>query len=446
MYSPLLTRIARAAILAVAALVPTLSQAADHGDSPNIAHDRAADIGDLYFFLDPATPTQAVMIMTIHGFIVPGEAVNFGIFDPTLLYRFEIENTGDAIPDKFISVTFSPRVAIDGPAPAQILQVPQAQTATISVTGSPLITKTTSQTAISAMNPSLAATAPDPVANVRDITIRSGTTDISAQFFAGEVDDPFFFDIPGFARFIGDRRSGTPILTAANQFSRARDSFAGYNTLVIALRVPVSFLQSSNPRLNPKPTRIGLSCSTLRRVVQANGPGGRQVGSGAFRQVDRTGIPAVNVALIPFNRKNEYNVATPFLDRRGIFATDILRTLEAIQPTLDTGAETSSPSTLGGNAATLAQVAVLNGDILRLETNTTVTPLSTGFPNGRRLQDDVIDTLLTLIANLKDTGGAPISVGDGVPANDRTFLTQFPFVAPAQQPLANGVTDDGTRN
>jgi hypothetical protein len=61
------------------------------------------------------------------------------------------------------------------------------------------------------------------------------------------------------------------------------------------------------------------------------------------------------------------------------------------------------------------------------------------FPNGRRLHDDVIDIILTLVAN-----GA--SLGDNVDANDVPFLAQFPFLAPSQQPRPLGVLDDNTRN
>src|SRR6266853_5892968 len=106
---------------------PTID-AADHGDAPLTAHDLGADLNDAYMFLDPNDNSRVIMIMTVHGFIVPGENSNFGIFDPAIRYRFEIETTGDARPDKFIDVRFSPRIA-------NAAGVPQAQTATISLPG-----------------------------------------------------------------------------------------------------------------------------------------------------------------------------------------------------------------------------------------------------------------------------------------------------------------------
>ena len=73
--------------------------AADHGDAPLTAHDLGADLNDVYMFLDPNDNSRLILIMTVHGFIVPGENSNFGIFDPAIRYRFEMDTTGDARPD-----------------------------------------------------------------------------------------------------------------------------------------------------------------------------------------------------------------------------------------------------------------------------------------------------------------------------------------------------------
>src|SRR5688572_32672113 len=83
--------------------------AADHRDGPKISVDAAVDLGDLYFFLDPTDNTRAVLSMTVGGFMIPSEAVNQAIFDPSARYQFQIEGTGDAIFDALINVTFSPR-------------------------------------------------------------------------------------------------------------------------------------------------------------------------------------------------------------------------------------------------------------------------------------------------------------------------------------------------
>jgi Domain of unknown function (DUF4331) len=90
--------------------VPNHVSASDHLDSPQVAQDRAADIGDNYAFLDPNDNSMVVLMMTTQNFIVSSEHFGMVIFDSNLRYRFEIENTGDAIPDAFVDVTYSPGV------------------------------------------------------------------------------------------------------------------------------------------------------------------------------------------------------------------------------------------------------------------------------------------------------------------------------------------------
>jgi hypothetical protein len=377
----------------------TRLNAADHGDAPLTAHDIGADLNDAYLFLDPNDNSRVIMIMTVHGFIVPGENGNFGIFDPAIRYRFEIETTGDAKPDGFIDVRFSPRVA-------NAAGVPQAQTATINLPNGRTFT------APSTNSSNTAAAAPTPVL----------TTDSQSGviFFAGLTDDPFFFDIPAFGRFNASIRAGSPDPTV---FSRGRDTFAGYNTMAIALSIPVSLIRGPG-------NELGLSCDTQRRTPQFyNTRTGEVAGAGRWVNVDREGVPAVNVALVPFNLKNAYNAANSVDDANGRFAPGIVNTLQNFYRTDAT------------SIGILASVAVARGDILRLDltvSNTGTNP-EASFPNGRRLTDDVIDILLTLINNRKP-------LGDNVNGNDIPFRTAFPFLAPSQQPRVPGTLDDNTRN
>ena len=144
------------------------------------------------------------------------------------------------------------------------------------------------------------------------------------------------------------------------------------------------------------------------------------------------GNPAVNVALIPFGRKNEYNVSTTEDDANGRFAADIIATLHKFG-TDDT------------NIGILANVAVLHGDFLRLDTALANTGpgggdnAGAGFPNGRRLGDDMIDTILFFIANQH-------ALSDNANANDVALRDAFPYLAPPHQPLETGTIDDNTRN
>src|SRR5437763_564484 len=93
------------------------------GRRPRRPHGRSAgvDIADLYIFLDPNDNTKVCILGTVQGFIVPGEAVNFGSFDPNVQYRFDIENTGDAKADASITITFSERKNTTDPQTATVV-------------------------------------------------------------------------------------------------------------------------------------------------------------------------------------------------------------------------------------------------------------------------------------------------------------------------------------
>src|SRR2546428_1723161 len=385
---------------------PSRTRAADHGDGALISVDRAGDLGDLFVFLDPNDSTKVIMAMTVQGFIVPGEAVNFSVFDRSVRFRFELETTGDAKPDKFIDVMFSEKTKA----------TTEQQTATITL---PSGAKFTAPTTLS----NLSAAASPPVI----------TTDPASgvSFFAGEVDDPFFFDIPGFNRFVASvlRNAADP-----TQLQRGRDTFAGYNTLAIALSVPVSLLQPvAGNTLGVDARTQRLKTAILKKSGQAVVPRKKRLGPRLFLNLDRMGNPAVNVALVPFARKNEYNLASTEDDAKGKFATDIMTMLTKL-------------GTSQANINVLAQVAVQKGDLLRLDLGKANSGPGGGnnaaaaYPNGRRLGDDTIDTILTIVTN-----GA-ITTGDNVNANDVPLRDAFPFFAAPQQPRAPGIIDDNTRN
>jgi Domain of unknown function (DUF4331) len=386
-------------VLALAFCLPVAPYAADHGDAPIASNNQSTDIADVFAFLDRNDNSRLILAMTQRGFIASGENANFGIFDQFLQYRLQLETTGDAQPDQFIDITFSRVEQSGGP-----------QTATIKFSSGHVFTALTTRS----------STAPDAPPQV--VTEDPAT---GIRFFAGLVDDPFFFDIPGFSRFVASVLAGAPDPT---QLQRGRDSFAGYNVMGIALSIPLEFLSP--------PDVLGVSGLIMRNRITVVGEDGITTFRG-FRQVERMGNPAVNVSLIPFSRKDEYNFATPEDDAAGRFAGDIVATLTAL-------------GTNATNIGILASVAVTNGDYLRLNLTTpnnslgveerVTDPGYTGFPNGRRLGDDTVDTLLYFITN------QTISTGDNVNSNDVPLGSTFPFFAPSQQPRAPGVIDDNTRN
>lgn len=393
--------------IAMATVPLPTTNAADHAESTSVAGDPGADLADVFAFLDPSDNSKVVLALDVEGFIVPSELLNLSFFAPEVTYRFEIENTGDARPDRKIDITFSEQTSRSQP-----------QTATIRLPNGRVFT---APTTVQTQNAS-----PNPFVVTNDPT--SG-----ASFFAGLTDDPFYFDIVGFNRFVASVLAGSPNPAA---LQRGRDSFAGYNIHMIAIEVPASMLQGSAGNV------IGINGVTLRSKKNRGDDDDELINakaersSGRLIQVDRMATPAVNTALIPFQRKNEYNASTPIDDAAGRFVGSIVGTLQALG---------TNPTNIG----ILAGVAVVNGDYLRLNLSTPnssigfgeriTTPGYTGFPNGRRPGDDTIDDLLFFIAN-------QTPVGDSVNSNDVPIPSMFPFFAPPQQPREAGVIDDNTRN
>ena len=168
-----------------------------------------------------------------------------------------------------------------------------------------------------------------------------------------------------------------------------------------------------------------------------------------WKQVSRLGNPLINEVVIPIGQKDKFNRTSPADDAAnfGTFAvnsevarllnalfnlgvketnrTDIVQALLTGVPGLtQIGSNPAAADTLKINlgvppAATENRFGVLAGDVA-------------GFPNGRRLADDVVDIELRVIAGAllpANQGGKQIPLGDGVDRNDKPFRSAFPYVA-----------------
>ena len=255
--------------------------------------------------------------------------------------------------------------------------------------------------------------------------------------FAGQRDEGFYVDL-GIFDLLGVGSGAV------------EDSTAGFNVSSLAIRVPKSALArgGSTPTNASDPSAIIGVWSTASRFATRTLSAGAQQHSGALVQVSRLGNPLVNEAVIDLARKDAFNGIEPTsdsvaLDRvtdpevpkllklifnvdsppaprndlvaifltgipglnqpANVRAAEMLRLNMAIPPT-------SSPDRMG----------VLGGDLA-------------GFPNGRRVGDDVLDIVLQAAA-----GGTPLtpaynrspnnSLGDGVKRNDVAYLTSFPYL------------------
>jgi hypothetical protein len=358
-------------------------RAADHRDGPIFANTPAngrADVNDIYAFRAPADANNTnfgntVLIGTISPF--PGVLTPTS-FDPRLTFEINVIGktpTNPSLPpDVKFSVTFARPTGT----------APFTQVATLKVTNS---AGTTSQTYNYVSNQVI------PPASFPNNVTFPGDPAPTGKFIAGNFDDPFFFDAQGVANFFANPSVNKlprprPVNPARPGPRDAKNFFGpNANTLAIALEVPTAKLTPNNP------PQIAV-CMASR----INGT-----------QVDRMGRPAINTALVPpvprtdlsrGDRRTAFNQGTPGNDVAN-FRADLLFVLtnpNGIYKRTQADAAALLDSALGPTV--LGPATGLLPDLLTVDLSKQFTdPTYQGFPNGRRLRDDVISLELNLLTN-----------------------------------------------
>ncbi len=234
------------------------------------------------------------------------------------------------------------------------------------------------------------------------------------------MDDPFFLDDTG-ANLFGASVLMHPGHPDKSLIGRrgGRDTYAGFNTLITALELPVSMLKGSA-------RKIGFEGATQRHASQTESDDGVITGSGKWKTLDREGFPFVNNALIPPPLKDKFGTSNPEADAQGVFKPAIMATLKAI-------------GTDAAHAQMVLAATVTHGDYLFLDPKVPNSGPGGGnnpsgglLKNGGRRLEDVIPTLAFTLLN----NGQLLT--DHVLKNDKPFRNVFPFVADPHQPNAPG--------
>lgn len=148
---------------------------------------------------------------------------------------------------------------------------------------------------------------------------------------------------------------------------------------------------------------------------------------GDLVQLDRMGMPAVATALIAADLKDSYNESTPADDVSMTFVDSIVASVTGLHMALDDDLEPAFVPCDAMQCVTQGAPLVLP-DTLKIDITK-----NSGFPNGRRLADPVIDiTLAVLLLDLTTPGQSVTSFMDiplNPPLNDKEFLAEFPYVA-----------------
>jgi hypothetical protein len=451
--------VAAAGALALMALLqgpaPDPATASSHSEAPLIGQDPRADNTDLYAFVSPDRPDTVTIIANYIPLEAPASGPNFYSFDDSVRYRINIDTNGDSVEDtvyefRFKTQTRNPNTFLYdvGPIASNAdanWNRPQTYTVTRFGRGGRAV---------------LGRDIPTPPANVgpRSTPQYAGLAAAAAtslrggvKVFAGQRDDPFFVDLGSIFDLAGLRPfNNLHVLPLA--VAPGRDAVARYNVHSIAIQVPISVLTRSG-----HPT-IGIYASATRQRVRVLRWDGTTRGGGGQVQVSRLGEPLINEAVIPLGTKDFWNRSDPSDDAQFVRfyrSPEVTRLENALYPALDDARATDRADLV---AILLTGVPSLNftgarqADLLRL--NTSIAPTApagrgdrlgvlngdlAGFPNGRRLEDDVVDIELRAFAEgygafLHGLLGLPNRapnnlLGDGVDANDKPALSAFPYVA-----------------
>ena len=445
--------------------------ASSHREAPLIGGDPAADNTDLYAFVSPDDPTKLTIVANYIPLQQPGGGPNFHPFDDAVLYQIHIDNTGDGRDDVSYDFRFQTKAKSGKHGVSSFLYnngpIASVNDATWLVPQQYKVVRTTKhghKTLGADLRTVPANIGPRSTPNYA--TLAAGgihAVKNHTKVFAGPRDDPFFVDL-GSIFDLGGLRPFNNLHVIPLAAAPGVDGVAGYNTASIVLQVPLTEVRKSASQ-----PVVGVWASASRRERKSIDNKGHVKWSGKWVQISRLGNPLINEVIIPRHLKDYWNGQQPYNDKQfakyyekpelaglvnflypalddanttgrtdlslillkgvpGVNAigskpalADMLRVNTAVLP----GANGACPGGVA-NASQPDRLAVLNGDLC-------------GFPNGRRLGDDVTDIEIRAVAEgygtfLNGAFGLPNRtpnnlVGDGVDSNaDMPFLGSFPYV------------------
>jgi hypothetical protein len=405
-------------------------RASSHREAPLISNDPQADNTDVYAFVSPDAPDTVTIIASFNPFEDPAGGPNFFRFGDSVLYEIKIDNNGDGVEDityqfRFTSQVTNPNTFLYATGPITSLDAATRnfyQTYTVSrvEAGRTVFTAGPMRTIYDNIGP---ASTPNYGGNGSGIYEFRQADGGVGRVFAGQTDDPFFLDLRIF-----------DLLYGGNLSEAGTDSLAGFNVHSIAIQVPKNSLKAGSPI-------IGV-WSTASRPATTTRAAGTESSTGNFVQVSRLGMPLVNEVVIPVGQKDKWNGSIPSADGQFLsYVTDpevpkLLQLVYGIQAPATPRNDlvqvflTGVPGLNQPAGVKPAEMLRLNTDILPTASPARLGVLAgdiQGFPNGRRLTDDVVDITLQAAAGV--LGGVKTSLGDGVDRNDVAFRTTFPYLA-----------------
>jgi hypothetical protein len=461
MRRPSILGAAAVAALAAGSLAVTSGGGSSHREAPSILGDPTADNTDLYAFTAPDAPGSLTIVSNWIPFEDPSSGPYFGKLDPRARYYVKIDNTGDGYEDVAYRWKFKQRFrnpdsylyaaptvdSVDDPD-VNFVQTYDLYRETYRGKGKLKRSRKIASNLPVAPDNVGPKTIPDyaKVSNGAVASLPGG-----GKTFVGPADDPFFIDLATIFDGVNIDKPGRPNIGLGNQ-GGGKDDVAGYNTHSFALQVPEAAVTRNRKSVSGADAGnavVGVWTSTERKKVSVLRHKGKRRVHKRWVQVSRLGNPLINEVIIPIGLKDKFNRTSPANDAANFGAgalapeparllnalfdlgvketdrTDIVQALLTGVPGLtQIGSKPAPADTLKVNLGVPASASPNRFGVLAGDTG--------GFPNGRRLSDDVVDIELRVIAGalLKpEEGGKQIPLGDGVDVNDKPFRGEFPYVA-----------------
>ena len=445
--------LAAAASIAVGAglfaLAPLQSGASSHREAPLTAADPQIDTTDIWAFVSPDRPDTVTLIGSWIPFEEPAGGPNFYPWADGVRYSMKIDNDADAKADYTYQWVFSshyrnPDTFLYNTGPVTSLDDPDlnfVQTYDLIRVNNDTGRKSTlvNDAPVAPSNVG-AASMPNYNTNLFDAAV-STFGPAPSRTWAGQSDDAFFLDLRVF-----------DLLYGGNLSEVGDDTLEGFNVNSLALQVPMDDLAAGHDA-SADPI-IGIWSTTSRRSAQINRPDGSLDQRGRFVQVSRLGMPLVNEVVIPVGLKDYFNASRPTQDPAALPLVQDPELPHLLNAVYGTDVPDSDPNTAGVQRADLISVFLTGVEGLNMPANGTpsemlrlnmsIPPCTSdcsdlgviggdvaGFPNGRRLGDDVIDVSLRVVLGVLLPNHQPIAetIGDGVSSNDVPFLSEFPYIA-----------------
>ncbi len=469
--------------------------ASSHREAPLISRDAFADNTDTYAFVSPDRPDTVTLIGSWIPLEGPQGGPNYYTFADDVTYALHVDNIGDAKSHitykfKFKTQLRNGNTFLYNTGPIDSLDdadwnMPQTYSIEEVVDGTSTMIAENVAVPPAHIGPK---STPNYSALHKSAISSINTPDGDIKVFAGQTDDPFWVDLLVFD-LLSLRAQKAPIGYEGVK-RKGVDGLAGFNVHSIAMQVPIARLLK-NAGDN---TVLGVWASSSRPTTRVLGAGS-STSSGPDVQVSRLGMPLVNEAVLPLALKDAFNSLEP-KDDFGLFtsgtpAGELLKK-SVLKPELQTllnalygvpvpagdrtdllaifltGMVTTKPYTIktpSGNVtlppgtnvnqpknvqpAEMIRVNVappfrpgVSGSLCSPKPNYKWGILggdACGFPNGRRLQDDVVEIELAAVAGAaypvltNDTFAFDSKLfkvlNDGIDKNDQKFQSSFPYLA-----------------